>query len=62
MTDASRFPPARRRRKLAIEIAGIYNGQAWVPDPINWGAPVLFDIFMRPKPAYYAVQAALAGR
>jgi endo-1,4-beta-xylanase len=46
----------------AIEIEGIYDGQAWVPDPINWGAPVLFDIFMRPKPAYHAVQAALAGR
>jgi endo-1,4-beta-xylanase len=46
----------------AIEIEGIYDGEAWVSDPTNWGAPVLFDIYMRPKPAYYAVQAALAGR
>lgn len=46
----------------AIEIEGIYDGEAWVSDPANWGAPVLFDIYMRPKPAYYAVQAALAGR
>lgn len=45
----------------AIEIEGIYDGQAWVPDPTTWGAPVLFDVFMRPKPAYYAVKAALAG-
>jgi endo-1,4-beta-xylanase len=45
----------------AIEIEGIYDGEAWVSDPTSWGAPVLFDIFMRPKPAYYAVQAALAS-
>ncbi|MBX6362615.1 MAG: endo-1,4-beta-xylanase [Gemmatimonadetes bacterium] len=44
----------------AIEIEGIYDGQAWVPDPANWGAPVLFDIHVQPKPAYYAVKAALA--
>jgi endo-1,4-beta-xylanase len=46
----------------AVEIEGIYDGEAWVSDPASWGAPVLFDVFMRPKPAYYAVQAALAGR
>jgi endo-1,4-beta-xylanase len=46
----------------AIEIEGIYDGQAWVADPATRGAPVLFDKLMRPKPAYYAVQAALAGR
>lgn len=46
----------------AIEIEGIYDGEAWVSDPTSWGAPVFFDIFMRPKAAYYAVQAALAGR
>lgn len=46
----------------AIEIEGIYDGQAWVEDPTRWGAPVLFDVHMRPKPAYYAVQAALAAR
>jgi endo-1,4-beta-xylanase len=46
----------------AVEIEGIYDGEAWVSDPARWGAPVLFDILMRPKPAYYAVQAALAGR
>lgn len=45
----------------AIEIEGIYDGQAWVPDPTSWGAPVLFNILMQRKPAYYAVQAALAG-
>jgi len=52
----------RTPRCDAIEIEGIYDGQAWVSDPTTWGAPVLFDVFMRPKPAYYAVQAALAGR
>jgi len=46
----------------AVEIEGIYDGEAWVSDPTTSGAPVLFDILMRPKPAYYAVQAALAGR
>lgn len=46
----------------AIEIEGTYDGQAWVNDPANWGAPVLFDIHMQPKPAYYAVQAALAAK
>jgi len=46
----------------AIEIEGIYDGQAWVADPTRWGAPVLYDIRMRPKPAYYAMQAALAAR
>jgi endo-1,4-beta-xylanase len=46
----------------AVEIEGIYDGEAWVSDPARWGAPVLFDMLMRPKPAYYAVQAALAGR
>ena len=46
----------------AIEIEGIYDGQAWVSDPTQWGAPVLYDIRMQPKPAYYAVQAALAAR
>ncbi len=43
----------------AIEIEGIYDGQAWVSDPTKWGAPVLYDIHMQPKPAYYAVKAAL---
>ncbi len=42
----------------AIEIEGIYDGQAWVGDA-GYGAPVLYDIHMKPKPAYYAVQAAL---
>jgi len=43
----------------AIEIEGIYDGQAWVADPTSWGAPVLYDVHMQPKPAYYAVKAAL---
>ncbi len=45
----------------AIEIEGTYDGQAWVNDPANWGAPVLYDIRMQPKPAYYAVRTALAA-
>ncbi len=43
----------------AIEIEGIYDGQAWVNDPTQWGAPVLYDRNMQPKPAYWAVKAAL---
>ncbi len=46
----------------AIEIEGTYDGQAWVNDPANWGAPVLYDIHMQPKPAYYRVKAALAAQ
>jgi len=46
----------------AVEIEGIYDGQAWVEDPTRWGAPVLYDVHMQPKPAYYAVQAALAAQ
>ena len=46
----------------AIEIEGTYDGQAWVNDPTTWGAPVLYDIHMQPKSAYYAVKQALAGK
>ncbi len=45
----------------AIEIEGICDGQAWVSDPTQWGAPALYDIRMQPKPAYSAVKAALAA-
>ena len=55
MVDACLQTPACN----AIEIEGIYDGQAWVNDPTQWGAPVLYDLHMQPKPAYYAVKAAL---
>jgi endo-1,4-beta-xylanase len=47
----------------AIELAGVYDGDSWVPGTFpGEGAALLYDQTFTPKPAYTAVNNLLAGR
>jgi endo-1,4-beta-xylanase len=46
----------------AIELAGVYDGDSWVPSTFpGYGAALLRDATFSPKPAYTAVYNLLAG-
>lgn len=47
----------------AVELAGVYDGDSWVPSTFpGYGAALLFDQTFQPKAAYTAVNALLAGK
>jgi endo-1,4-beta-xylanase len=46
----------------AVELAGVYDGDSWVPSTFpGYGDALLFDSTFHPKPAYTAVSLFLAG-